>query len=169
MTHATRFHLRVVHAALVACCTAALLHTLPALALTEKLDDSASPQSRVQMPMQWAASADSSLATAQGRIEYRLSTARYAGKQARVYFVIPPLVPGLLSPTALQVEWRGQGPFAPGKAHPGGRSLVWAGTVTNPWLADTLDLRLQLDTRGVKLMRGMDFGFEPYFEIEVMP
>lgn len=169
MTLATSTSRRVARAALLACGALAWLCALPAAALTEKLDDSASPRSRVAMPFQWSANADTSLATAQGRVEFRLSTARYAGKSARIYFVIPPLVPGLLSPSALQVEWRGQGLFAPGKAQPGGRTLVWAGTVPGPWLADMLDLRLQLDTRAVKLLRGMDFGFEPYFEIEVMP
>ena len=152
---------------LLAACAAL---ALPALALPERLDDSSSPRSQVSAPLQWAAgTGDTSLATARTRIEYRLATARYAGKSARIYFVIPALVPGVVNPSALQLEWRGQGLFAPGKAQPGGRTLVWAGTVPGPWLADMLDLRLQLDTRAVKLLRGMDFGFEPYFEIEVMP
>ena len=169
MTLAPSTSRRVARATLWACGALAWLCGLPAAALTEKLDDSASPRSRVAMPFQWSANADTSLATAQGRVEFRLSTARYAGKPARIYFVIPPLVPGLQSPGALQVEWRSQGVFASGRAQPGMRTLVWAGTVPGPWLADTLDLRLQLDPRGVKLLRGMDFGFEPFFEIEVTP
>ena len=152
---------------LLAACAAL---ALPALALPERLDDSSSPRSQVSAPLQWAAgTGDTSLATAHTRIEYRLATARYTGKSARVYFVIPALVPGVVNPSALQLEWRGQGLLGQGRARLGERVLVWTGTVPGPWLADMLDLRLQLDTRAVKLLRGMDFGFEPYFEIEVMP
>ena len=67
---------------LLAACAAL---ALPALALPERLDDSSSPRSQVSAPLQWAAgTGDTSLATARTRIEYRLATARYTGKSARV-------------------------------------------------------------------------------------
>ena len=151
---------------LAACALAAL----PALALTERLDDSASPRSQVSAPLQWSADAgDASLATARTRIEYRLATARYLGKPARVYFVLPALVPGVLSPSALQMEWRTQGLLGPGRARLGERVLVWTGTVSGPWLSDTLDLTVQLNPSALRLSAGMPLRFEPYFEIEVFP
>ena len=143
---------------------------LPAQALPERLDDSSSPRSQVSAPLQWTAgTGDASLATARTRIEYRLATARYAGKSARIYFVIPALVPGVVNPSALQLEWRGQGLFGQGRARLGERVLVWTGTVPGPWLTDTLDLTLQLDPSGIRLLSGMPLRFEPYFEIEVLP
>ena len=144
---------------------------LPAQALPERLDDSSSPRSQVTTPLQWLPASDgnATVATARTRIEYRLATARYAGKIARVFFVIPALVPGVINPSALQVEWRGQGLVSQGRARLGERTLVWSGTVPGPWLTDILDLTLQLDSSGVRLPAGMSLRFEPYFEIEVFP
>lgn len=166
--HTTRCLLASLRPLLVLAACASL--ALPAQALPERLDDSSSPRSQVSAPLQWAAgTGDTSLATARTRIEYRLATARYTGKSARVYFVIPALVPGVVNPSALQLEWRGQGLLGQGRARLGERVLVWTGTVPGPWLTDTLDITLQLDPSGMRLPAGMPLRFEPYFEIEVFP
>lgn len=52
-------------------------------------------------------------------------------------------MPGVVNPSALQLEWRGQGLLGQGRARLGERVLVWAGTVPGPWLTDTLDITLQ--------------------------
>ena len=143
---------------------------MPALPLPARLNDSSSARSQLSAPLRSAAGAgDTNLATARTRIEYRLATARYTGKSARVYFVIPALVPGVVNPSALQLEWRGQGLLGQGRARLGERVLVWTGTVPGPWLTDTLDITLQLDPSGMRLPAGMPLRFEPYFEIEVFP
>ena len=147
----------------------------PAAALVERLDDSASPSAQVR------AQDDNSPVTTPGasvapfvridfgRVHYRLATARYVGRQARIYYVLPMAVPGLRSPAGLQVSWRTNGLFAAGSGRPGDRVPVWSGQVRDAWLNEALDLTWQVDVREVRLSRGMPLGFEAYFEIETLP
>jgi hypothetical protein len=143
-------------------------------AITERLDDSASPLSRVasqtSLGDQGRLLTDSTTATLQfGRVNYKLSTAKYIGKQARIYYVIPLGIPGLLSPAGLRVEWRGHGLFSNGQARPGERSLVWTGTVREAWMTEGLNITMQVDLHEINLPPGANFGFESYFEIETLP
>jgi hypothetical protein len=103
------------------------------------------------------------------RIEYKLATAKYAGKQARIYYVIPPFIMGLRKPNGLRVEWRGGNVFANGSAQPGERFLVWTGTVRNAYMSDDLDLTMRLDLRELQTRPGAGLSFESYFEIETIP
>lgn len=143
----------------------------------ERLDDSASPRSQVQAQMvlsnegrPLAESLNPTSATVNfGRISYKLATARYVGKQARIYFVIPALIRGLRSPAGLRVQWRGSNQFASGTARPGERQLVWAGLVNSPWISEDIELSYEVDLRELELPRDGSFGFESYFEIEVFP
>lgn len=143
----------------------------------ERLDDTASPRSRVPAQVvlsnegrPLADSLNPTTATARfGRIDYKLATSRYIGKQARIYYVIPVQIVGLRSPSGLRAEWRGYGKFASGVARPGERQLVWTGTVHDAWLSESLDLSIQVDLRELQLPRNGQFGFESYFEIEVSP
>ncbi len=157
--------------------TAALL-LWPALGLAqlERLDDSASPRSRVQAQLDpdpagaLGQPATAPYATVRfNGVEYRLATARYAGRRARIFYVVPAFIPGLRSPAGMRVEWRSSGLFASGSAMPGERRLVWSGTVPGPWMAERFDLRVQFDLRELRPMSGMSFDFECYFEIEVLP
>ncbi len=153
-----------------------LLVSRPAFA-AERLDDSASPRSRVQsqtvMSDEGRPLADSLNPTRAnvnfGRISYKLATAPYVGKQARIYFAIPGLIQGLRSPAGLRVQWRGSQQFASGTARPGERQLVWTGRVTTPWITEDIELSYEVDLRELALPRDGSFGFESYFEIEVFP
>lgn len=155
---------------------AVALAALPALGF-ERLDDSASPRARVQprsvlsdegRPL--AESRQPTRAIVQvGRIDYKLATTRYAGRRARIYYALPAAIPGLRSPAGLRVEWRGDGLFADGNARPGERRLVWTGVVPGAWMTGALDLSYQVELRELQLQRDGQFGFEPYFEIEVLP
>jgi hypothetical protein len=145
------------------------------LQAAERLDDSASPRSRVAplvvigndgRPL--AQSMDATAAIVQlGRVEYRLATARYLGQETRIYYVVPTLVEGLRSPAALRVEWRGDGTFGSGAARAGERQLVWTGTVREPWMSTALEVAFNVDLQQMQFPRNGVFGFEPYFEIEV--
>jgi hypothetical protein len=104
-----------------------------------------------------------------GWVHYRLATARYVGKQARIYYVIPPNIPGLRSPAGLQISWTTNGPWASGTARPGERRLVWAGTVRDPWVQAEFDITLGASLRDLQLPADGRLGFEPYFEIEASP
>jgi hypothetical protein len=98
-------------------------------------------------------------------LEVRLATAKFVGKQARVYMVVPDFVPGLRSPSGMRVEWRTRGKLLGGSALPGTRALVYDGLIGQAILGDYLDMTLYLDARF--LDRGL--RFEPYFEIDVAP
>ncbi len=104
-----------------------------------------------------------------GQVDYKLATANFVGKQARIYYVIPASIPGLVSPSGLRVEWRGNAPFESGTGRPGDRILVWTGTVTEAWMSASLDLTMQVDLAALRLPSGTNFGFESYFEIEGLP
>ncbi len=156
------------HAAHAATIVALAICLLPASARAQaqRLDDSASP--RQQVPVSWQSSSASQL-SGTVQTEYRLVTSAYLGRTARVYLVLPALVPGVLRPSALRMQWRGQGVLGAGSAQLGERVLVWSGKVSQPWLSDTLSLRMDVDPNGIRLPPGMPFRFEPYFEIEPLP
>ena len=156
---------------------AAVLCLCAPLFAAERLDDSASPRSRVAAQIvltnegrSLEASTRPTSATIHfGRVEYRLATARYAGRQARIYYVVPALITGLRSPGGMRVTWRGDGVFASGTARPGERQIVWSGIVPGAWLSGTIELDSEVSLRELQLPRDGSFGFESYFEIEVAP
>lgn len=138
-------------------------------ATTERLDDSLSPRSSVA-PMlattngsvfDGAAPTEGSMQF--GWVEYRLNTAKFIGKAARIYYVVPAAIINLRSPRGLRVDWRGRNVFSSGSARPGERVLVWSGVVKSVRMEDALDLKM------VVLLSEMQSAirFESYFEIEV--
>lgn len=161
-----------------------LLATTCCEAQMTRLDDSASPRGRVVArweagddaasgPPRRAGNAAAASPFASVRfdgVEYRLATAAYVGRRARIFYVVPSNIPGLRSPAGLRVEWRGSGQFAPGSAAPGDRVPVWAGVVPGAWMGDRFDLRMRFDLREIlPLSSASALEFESYFEIEVMP
>jgi hypothetical protein len=158
---------------------ACLLNLLPTVsfAVTERLDDSASPRSRVGSQSAWnqqgqlltPTSTETAVILKFGRVNYKLATAKYVGKQARIYYVIPTSINGLKSAAALKIQWQGNGLFGGGFARPGERVLVWSGWVRDAWMSEAFDLTMHLDLRDVRLPPGQAFGFEAYFEIETSP
>lgn len=156
---------------------AVLVLAIPLLAAAQvRLDDSASPRSSVAAlvvlseqgrPLEQSLNPRMAIVNF-GRIDYRLATAAYVGRQARIYFVMPAAVPGLRWPAAMRVDWRGQGGrFAAGSARPGERQLVWTGRVDGPWLTEALDLQVQVELAAIDESWARNFSFEPHFEIEV--
>lgn len=135
-----------------------------------RLDDSTSPRSQVSADFRQAQMLDNqTISLPFGHVEYRLATAAYVGKQARIYYVIPLAVAGLRSPTGMQVQWRSSGQFQPGMGRPGDRVLVWTGVVRAPWITESFDLQLRIDRRELQIGQGGNLRFESYFEIETLP
>lgn len=160
-------------------CAGALLHVGACMAAVERLDDTASPRSQIsptwvsRLPSSSLANDDFAqhdpLVTVKfGRVEYRLATARFVGRQARIYYVIPKLIVGLRSTSGLTVEWRGGTVFANGSGRPGDRVMVWSGLIRDKSIADALELNMHLDLNELRVQRGTQFGFESYFEIEFL-
>ena len=135
-----------------------------------RLDDSTSPRSQVSADFRQAQMLDNqTISLPFGRVEYRLSTAAYVGKQARIYYVIPLAVAGLRSPMGMQVQWRSSGLFQAGAGRPGDRVLVWSGVVRAPWMTESFDLQLRIEQRQLQIGQGGNLRFESYFEIETQP
>lgn len=159
--------------ALLAAALLLVTTALPAIAQT-RLNDDASPRSQVQaskvtsevgLPLE--ESPDAQFADARfGRIEFKLDTAAYIGREARVYFVVPHHIPSLLRPSGLTVSWRGSGDFRSGSARPGERQLVWTGRINEATLSTSLDVTMRVDLTAVADSEQDGLGFEPYFEIE---
>ncbi|MDR0261396.1 MAG: hypothetical protein LBI76_16475, partial [Comamonas sp.] len=75
-----------------------------------RLDDSSSPRAQINADFRNAQMLDpNTISLPFGHIEYRLATAPYVGKQARIYYVTPLAVAGLRSPMGMQVQWRSGG------------------------------------------------------------
>jgi hypothetical protein len=159
------------YTARVAACAGLLLGlALPASALVARLDDSTSPRAQANTDFRNAQPIDGiSFSLPFGRIEYRLATAPYIGRRARIFYVIPAGIAGLRSPAGLQVQWRGNGAFASGGGRPGDRVQVWSGTVAAAWMNETFDLTLRIDPRELRLPSGASLSFESTFEIETLP
>jgi hypothetical protein len=166
-------------AAIAAACVSAFAWP-PDAAAQARLDDSTSPRAQVQSLQILsergrrldAPSPDAApqYAIARfGEVEYRLATAPYIGRQARIYYVIPAIIPGLRQPSSLKVEWRSAGQFASGSAHGGERRLVWSGVVRQPFMVERLDLTMQFRLADVTARPDAGLSFESYFEIEVTP
>ena len=151
-------------------CAAALAWAAHAGAVVARLDDSTSPRAQVGVDSRNAQSVDGNTVLLPfGRVEYRLATAPYVGRRARIFYVIPPAIVGLRSPAGLQVQWRGNGAFASGAGRAGDRVQVWNGTVQAPWMTETFDLTLRIDPRELRLPSGGSLRFESTFEIETLP
>ena len=135
-----------------------------------RLDDSSSPRSQVSADFRQAQMLDNqTISLPFGHVEYRLATAAYVGKQARIYYVIPLAVAGLRSPMGMQVQWRSSGLFQGGMGRPGDRVLVWTGVVRTPWITESFDLQLRIDRRELQMGQGGNLRFESYFDIETQP
>lgn len=138
-----------------------------------RLDDGASPRSRIDVKSRWLHGEEgltdparlNAMVADVPNLEVRLNTSRYVGKSGRVYLVVPDFVSGMRTPGGLRVDWRTRGPMLPGSAIPGTRSLVYDGRIAAPVLADFLDFTLTIDGRFVD----STLRFEPYFEIELEP
>jgi hypothetical protein len=148
---------------------ATLFFTTFGHAAAERLDDSMSPRSSVEPTVTTTNGSviDGAMPTEAalqfGWVEYRLNTAKYVGKSARIYYVVPAAIGNLRSPSGLRVEWRGRNTFASGSARAGQRVLLWSGVVTAPGMEDALELKMGL---ALSEMQG-PIRFESYFEIEV--
>lgn len=152
----------------------------PGFARVERLDDSASPRSQVTAPPmlsehgqpldRYAGGPAPTIGIVKfGRVEYKLATAQFVGRQARIHYVVPAAIAGLRTPAGLRVEWRGHGLFRDGVARPGQRTLVWSGIVREAAMSEALDLTLRIELRELQLRPGEGLAFESFFEIEVSP
>lgn len=159
----SRSHVTVVLCAISFC-------VLASQACAAQLDDSASPRQRVEVKPRWQFQGEDALSPERisrmivdvPNLEIRLDTGAWKGRNARIYLVLPPLIPGVNAPEGLRAEWRARGAMQAGSIIPGGRVLVFDGLIDRTQTVEFFDFTIYLDTRFTQ--RGI--RFEPKFEIE---
>lgn len=158
-------------------CCAWGLGTSLAAQTVHRLDSSASPRQKVaalqvlnENGRPFAQTPFSREAHAQfGRVEFRLSTAAFVGRRARIDLVLPPSVPGLRRASGLVYHWRGVDGTLSGQVYPGQRLPVWTGTIEQALTTLSIDLGMRLDVTAMGDSTGGQVGVEPVFELAVLP
>ncbi len=139
--------------------------------LAERLDDRLSPQQELNFQLNWQARNRFDLSDEQlnalvaqsNPIETRLDTSAYVGQNARIFLQLPVDIQGLKSLQGLRMSWTTRGRFADGSVTPGGRSLLFEGTITEAVMTDFFSYRFELDSRSML----HDLRFEPVYDIEI--
>ena len=88
--------------------------------------------------------------------------AAYVGKNVQIFLIMPPQIPGVSGPAGMEVEWRTQGVFLPGKARPGERVLFFQGVIQQSPLRDRIAYKFSMDAR----YNNGQVRFDPLYEIE---
>jgi hypothetical protein len=129
-----------------------------AAAAPVKLDDTGTHLSPPHLRMQWrdALSGRSARVTeAQARLSVRLDTRAYAGRQGRIYLVMPQDIGG-----ALAMHWQGRGALMPGRITPGERVLIFQGRIPGPVVEDEWALHLVADGTWASESRRLECSFD---------
>lgn len=88
--------------------------------------------------------------------------AAYVGKRVRVDALLPAFTQGLEGSRGLEIEWRTQGVFRPGKLRMGERVPLFEGVASGPLLSDRVAYIIRMDARYVI----GPVRFETVYEIE---
>jgi len=89
----------------------------------------------------------------------------FVGKRVRIDVTLPAFTQGMEGGRGLEVEWRTQGAFRPGKLHMGERIPIFEGIANGPLLSDRVAYSIRTDARYVV----GPVRFETIYEIEEIP
>ena len=92
------------------------------------------------------------------RVNVRLTTTPWVGKIGKIYMLLP-----AESASSIKIKWRSQGRLFEGQLTPGGRTLVYAGTIRDARLEDVFDINIEADGTAISSVQRLRF----YFEIDV--
>jgi hypothetical protein len=130
------------------------------------------PQRHLALQAQWAnprftgdIDADSRMVAGYNDIELRLfipPAFTSPPQQVQIFMSVPVQIPGLDVGGGLEISWVTRGRFLNGTARPGDRVLIFEGLVSEPVLADFLNLTITIDARRMLGAVRLD----PLFEIE---
>jgi hypothetical protein len=128
----------------------------PSWAAAVKLDDTGTYLSPPNLRMAWRdGAAGSRQMEAQARLVVRLDTRVHAGRQARIYLVMPQDIGG-----SLAMHWQGRGPLMPGRIAPGERVLVFQGRIPGAVIEDHWSLLLVADGTWMSESRRLECSFD---------
>jgi hypothetical protein len=124
------------------------------------IDDSATLPHDAALAMRWQQHTprgpNSTRMTGTLALRARLNVAAWLHHSGKIYLVLPAQQPGGVS-----ASWTTQGRLLPGRVVGGGRTLVYAGPITTPFLEDTVLLTIAVDGRRLQLQSyHLDFHFE---------
>lgn len=89
----------------------------------------------------------------------------FVGKRVRIDAILPAFAQGMEGGRGLEVEWRTQGVFRPGKLHMGERTPIFEGIASGPILSDRVAYVIRTDAHYVL----GPIRFETTYEIEETP
>ncbi|MEP7156259.1 MAG: hypothetical protein ABI905_10840 [Betaproteobacteria bacterium] len=92
------------------------------------------------------------------QVNVKLAMVPWLGKTGRIYMVLPADSTG-----SVKIKWRTHGLLLDGELVPGGRTLVYSGTIRERRMEDVLDVQIEAD--GVRLSHVQRLKF--HFEIDV--
>lgn len=92
------------------------------------------------------------------RVNVRLATTPWLGRSGKIYMVLPAESTG-----TVKIAWRSHGVLQDGQLTPGGRTLVFNGTIRERRMEDVLDVQIEAD--GMRLSSAQQLRF--HFEIDV--
>jgi hypothetical protein len=131
-----------------------------ALGATHLVDDSGSVPYDAPFRLSWRSPAprhgvpDNTL-IGSTLVRVRLNVSPWLRHSGRIYLVLPVQPPGDLLAT-----WTTQGHLLPGSLRPGGRTLVYSGRLTTPFIEDQMQLRLAVDAIRLQQLTRLNFHFE---------
>lgn len=88
-------------------------------------------------------------------VQVRLDTRAWAGRQGRIYLVLP-----RDESSTLEASWTGTGRLQDGTVRSGERALVFSGAVPGPWLEEQWRMRLRSPADWAASSRRLQFHFE---------
>lgn len=130
------------------------------------------PQRHLALAGQWAnphfsgdIDADSRVVAAYSEVELRLfipPAFTSSPQPVQIFMVIPAQIPGLDGGGGLEMSWTTRGRLLNGTGRPGDRVPIFEGLVSEPVLADFLNLTISIDAR--RMLGAL--RIDPFFEIE---
>jgi hypothetical protein len=126
------------------------------------LDDSGSQALEPAVSMRWKSTRPSraradNLMVGTTTIRVRINVLPWLRRSGRIYLVLPAQPPGSLS-----ASWITQGRLLPGQMQSGNRVLVYAGSITTPFIEDVLKFQFGVD--GTLLQRAFPVSY--HFEMD---
>ncbi len=135
------------------------LAAVPATARTTVIDDSATLPYNAALALHWQQLEPrghvNNLMAGTLQLRVRLNVAPWLRRTGRIYLVLPAQQPGGMTAT-----WTTHGRLLPGQLTAGGRSLVYSGLITTPFIEDVVQLTLTVDGRRMSQAYPVNFRFE---------
>jgi hypothetical protein len=135
------------------------LIAVPAMAKTTVIDDSGTLPNNAALNMRWLQASprgpDATTMVGTLALRVKLNVAPWQKRSGRIYLALPAQAPG-----AMAVTWTTQGRLLPGRVVSGGRTLVYSGPISTPFIEDQVELTITVDGRRMQTLYHINFRFE---------